>query len=68
MQIDVAEGTLYPLLNRLKAERIVESRWIEQGSGIPRKYYDLTKDGQETLAEMKNIWSALDAAIKKIEK
>ena len=66
--IDVAEGTLYPLLNRLKAEGIVESRWVEQESGIPRKYYVLSKDGRATLAEMKNIWSSLDMAIKKIQK
>jgi PadR family transcriptional regulator PadR len=66
--IDVAEGTLYPLLNRLKAEGLVESRWVEQGSGIPRKYYVLSKDGQATLVEMKNIWSTLDIAIKKIQK
>lgn len=66
--LEVAEGTLYPLLNRLKTEGIVESRWIEQASGIPRKYYILSKTGKDTLTEMKKIWSALDTAIQKIQK
>jgi PadR family transcriptional regulator PadR len=66
--LQVAEGTLYPLLNRLKTEGIVESKWIEQDSGIPRKYYTLSKDGKVTLTEMKEIWLALDTAIQKIQK
>jgi PadR family transcriptional regulator PadR len=66
--LEVAEGTLYPLLNRLKTEGIVDSKWIEQESGIPRKYYTLSKDGKATLAEMKKIWSALEIAIHKIQK
>jgi PadR family transcriptional regulator PadR len=66
--LEVAEGTLYPLLNRLKAEGIVDSKWIEQESGIPRKYYTLSKDGKVTLTEMKKIWSALETAIQKIQK
>jgi PadR family transcriptional regulator PadR len=67
-KLQVAEGTLYPLLNRLKTEGIVESKWIEQDSGIPRKYYTLSKDGKATLTEMKKIWLALDTAIQKIQK
>jgi len=66
--IDVAEGTLYPLLNRLKTDGIVESKWVEQESGIPRKYYTLTTSGKATLNEMKKMWSALGNAINKIEK
>ena len=66
--LEVAEGTLYPLLNRLKAEGIVDSKWIEQESGIPRKYYTLTDTGKATLTEMKKMWSALGNAINKIEK
>jgi PadR family transcriptional regulator PadR len=66
--IEVAEGTLYPLLNRLKTEGIVESKWVEQDSGIPRKYYTLSKDGKATLNEMKKVWSALETAIQKIQK
>ena len=66
--LEVAEGTLYPLLNRLKTEGIVDSKWIEQDSGIPRKYYTLSEDGRATLTEMKRIWSALGIAIQKIQK
>ena len=49
--IDVAEGTLYPLLIRLKEDNMVSSEWVEQESGIPRKYYMLTRDGEENLEE-----------------
>ena len=66
--LEVAEGTLYPLLNRLKTEGIINSKWVEQESGIPRKYYTLTDSGRATLTEMKGIWLALAAAINKIEK
>jgi PadR family transcriptional regulator PadR len=66
--LEVAEGTLYPLLNRLKAEGIVDSKWVEQESGIPRKYYTLSKSGKATLTEMQKIWSALESAINKLQK
>lgn len=66
--IDVAEGTLYPLLNRLKTDRLVDSRWVEQPSGIPRKYYTITQTGEQTLGEMKKIWNDLDKSIKRISK
>jgi PadR family transcriptional regulator PadR len=66
--MDVAEGTLYPLLNRLKSEGLVNSKWVEQETGIPRKYYTLSADGRSTLAEMKNIWENLETAIQKLGK
>jgi len=66
--MEVAEGTLYPLLNRLKSEGLVNSKWVEQETGIPRKYYTLSTDGQATLAEMKKIWGNLDAAIQNLQK
>lgn len=58
-RIEIAEGTLYPLLNRLKKEQLLESKWIEQESGIPRKYYALTEVGLQTLEEMKKQWNEL---------
>jgi PadR family transcriptional regulator PadR len=64
--IDIAEGTLYPLLNRLKKEGLVDSKWVEQGSGIPRKYYTLTDTGTTTLEEMRSYWTALENSIKNI--
>ena len=66
--IDIAEGTLYPLMNRLKAENLVTSKWVEQNSGIPRKYYTLTPTGESVLADMKEFWNQLGVAINKISK
>jgi len=64
--IDIAEGTLYPLLNRLKKEALVEAKWVEQESGIPRKYYTLTEKGESTLLEMQNYWTNLNISIEKL--
>ena len=65
-EIEIAEGTLYPLLNRLKKEELVNSKWVEQKSGIPRKYYVLTDKGNETLQEMKKYWVDMNNAIQKL--
>lgn len=65
-QIEIAEGTLYPLMNRLKKAELATSNWIEQKSGIPRKYYQLTEEGKETLAAMEEYWVELENSIKKI--
>jgi len=67
-QIEIAEGTLYPLLNRLKKEGLVDSKWVEQESGIPRKYYTLTKIGKSTLSGMQKYWTGLERSIKNIIK
>ena len=64
--IDIAEGTLYPLLNRLKADEMVEANWVEQESGIPRKYYNLTSTGENTLQEMKKYWVNMNNSIQKL--
>ena len=61
-----ALGTLYPLMNRLKTDNLLESKWIEQETGIPRKYYFLTETGKQTLEEMKIQWSNLQIGINKI--
>ncbi len=66
--IEIAEGTLYPLLNRLKTDELVESKWVEQDSGIPRKYYCLTESGISTLNEMNTYWKNLSLSIQKIIK
>ncbi len=54
--IEVAEGTLYPLLNRLKRDGLVSAEWKAPEVGSPRKYYEITALGIETLAKMKNTW------------
>jgi PadR family transcriptional regulator PadR len=66
--IEIAEGTLYPLMNRLKKENLVTSKWVEQKSGIPRKYYVLTEAGIKDLIEMRLYWNDLEKAIHKISK
>lgn len=55
--IDVAEGTLYPLLNRLKRDGLVVSQWQTAEVGTPRKYYEITELGLDTLTKMKNTWT-----------
>ncbi len=67
-EIEIAEGTLYPLMNRLKKEKLVSSKWVEQSSGIPRKYYLLTDIGNNTLNEMRKYWENLENVIKNIIK
>ena len=53
----VAEGTVYPLLTRLRALGLVESEWVESDSGHPRKYYSLTAAGRERALEMGRTWA-----------
>ncbi|AYN03956.1 PadR family transcriptional regulator [Flavobacterium sp. 140616W15] len=67
-EIEIAEGTLYPLMNRLKTENLVDSKWVEQETGIPRKYYSLTPTGIKTLVHMNEYWKNLENAIQKIIK
>ncbi|WP_313385741.1 PadR family transcriptional regulator [Chishuiella sp.] len=64
--IDIAEGTLYPLLVRLKNEELVDFSWKEQKSGIPRKYYTITKEGKSTFLAMKDYWIDLNNTINKL--
>jgi PadR family transcriptional regulator PadR len=52
--IDVNEGTIYPLLIRLMKEGLLQHQWVEQASGIPRKYYTISSEGKTVYAEMKN--------------
>lgn len=59
----VVEGTLYPLLTRLKNAEILTYRWEESTSGPPRKYYELTTKGQEFLTELKITWDELVKAV-----
>lgn len=61
----VVEGTLYPLLNRLKNANLLTYRWEESNSGPPRKYYSLTKEGEEFLGELEETWKVLSSAVKK---
>jgi PadR family transcriptional regulator PadR len=53
----VPEGTVYPLLSRLKAEGLLESEWVEAEAGHPRKYYRLTSQGRRRALRMARFWS-----------
>jgi PadR family transcriptional regulator PadR len=64
----VVEGTLYPLLTRLKNEELLTYRWEESNSGPPRKYYSLTKIGKAFLEELDATWDELQMAVNKIVK
>ena len=58
----VVEGTLYPLLTRLKNAGLVEYNWVESSSGPPRKYYTLTQTGLDFLKELRATWMELVAS------
>ena len=60
----VVEGTLYPLLTRLKNAGLLSYRWEESKSGPPRKYYQLTEIGEEFLKELETTWNDLVKAVK----
>jgi PadR family transcriptional regulator PadR len=59
----VVEGTIYPLLSRLKKAELLEYTWEESKSGPPRKYYSLTDKGRETLEQLTATWKSLDKSI-----
>ncbi|MBF8150784.1 PadR family transcriptional regulator [Winogradskyella sp. F6397] len=59
----VVEGTIYPLLTRLKNAGLLNYRWEESTSGPPRKYYGLTETGQLFLNELNSTWSDLQNAV-----
>ena len=59
----VAEGTVYPLLSRLKALGLLASDWVESDSGHPRKYYRLTPAGRHRALEMARIWARFSASL-----
>ena len=62
----VVEGTVYPLLTRLKNAGLLNYRWEESTSGPPRKYYGLTENGKLFLKELDTTWSELIHAVKLI--
>ncbi len=59
----VVEGTLYPLLTRLKNAGLLDYRWEESTSGPPRKYYSLTETGTQVLEELHKTWNELSKAV-----
>jgi len=62
----VSEGTVYPLLSRLKALGVVESDWVESEGGHPRKYYALTKAGKRRVHEMAGMWERFSGSMSRL--
>lgn len=62
----ISEGTVYPLLTRLKNLGLVKSEWVESDGGHPRKYYALTPAGKQRALEMAEIWSRFSSSIGKL--
>ncbi|MCO5248639.1 MAG: PadR family transcriptional regulator [Chitinophagales bacterium] len=60
----VVEGTIYPLLTRLKNTGLLSYEWKESSSGPPRKYFTLTPQGQQALTELAQTWQELEYAVK----
>lgn len=62
----VVEGTLYPLLTRLKNDALLSYEWVESTQGPPRKYYKLTSKGEKFLEELKKSWEELNLSVNQI--
>ena len=61
------DGTLYPILYRLEDDNLVVSKWSEaEGKQVPRKYYEITEEGQKTLDEIEAVWKRISDGVAKI--
>jgi PadR family transcriptional regulator PadR len=63
----VVEGTLYPLLTRLKNDGLLAYEWQESTQGPPRKYYVLTEKGTEILKQLDTAWSELESTVHQLK-
>src|SRR5215467_1723109 len=64
----LAEGTVYPILNRLRTEGLLQSQWVEAEAGHPRKYYELTPTGRERVTRMAETWTQFSAGLGRLIK
>jgi PadR family transcriptional regulator len=62
----VPEGTVYPLLSRLKSEGLLDSQWVEAEAGHPRKYYRLTPSGRRRAVQMAKFWDEFSSSLEKL--
>ncbi len=62
-KMEVAEGTVYPILARLKAEGLLQSEWVEAEAGHPRKYYWLTPQGRGRVQDQAQAWTVFSASL-----
>ena len=61
--VDISEGTVYPILNRLRDDGLVTSSWVDSESGHPRKYYSLTRKGYDRATRMAEVWLQFTAGV-----
>lgn len=64
--MQVLEGTLYPLLTRLKNAGYLEYRWVESASGPPRKYFSMSETGRDFYNTLKSTWIEISSAVNQI--
>ena len=64
--LNILEGTLYPLLTRLKNAEMLTYRWVESNSGPPRKYFSLTEKGESFFKELELTWNELSNGVNKL--
>jgi PadR family transcriptional regulator, regulatory protein PadR len=60
------EGTLYPLLSRMRREELVDYEWRESDAGPPRKYYSLTAKGRALLGELERYWNRINTTVSQL--
>lgn len=60
---DLAEGTVYPVLARLKSDGFISAEWVTEEMGPPRKYYAITEEGRAALDRMLAIWRSMNDAL-----
>lgn len=63
----VVEGTMYPLLMRLKNDGFLTYQWVESKSGPPRKYYRISESGMDYLSQLENAWEAMTKTVNEIK-
>lgn len=65
-KLGILEGTLYPLLTRLKNAELLTYRWVESSSGPPRKYFSMTEKGELFYRDLENTWNELANAVQQL--
>lgn len=65
-KLDILEGTLYPLLTRLKNANLLSYRWVESNSGPPRKYFSMTETGELFYRQLQETWNELADAVNQL--
>lgn len=64
--LGMSEGSIYPLLSRLRAEKKVETEWVDSGVGHAHKYYELTERGRATVKAMLSAWRDFNGALSQL--